>query len=147
MNFDDRDEPSLREIYAAEKARLEIDIAERAEQLARFEREKAANRQEQPVQKSYDEAPPTPRRSAPAQAPDWTNYINARVKSGDQRVTKILTEAVGETLADVRKQLRAEFDAKLEAEVAKIRIEFLQQQLDATRNVARLKSVPPAQIA
>ena len=138
-SFND-DEPSLREIYAAEKARLEIDIAERAEQLARFKREDAAH-QEQPVTKSYD-APPTPRRSAPASAPDWTNYINERVRSGDQRVTKILTEAVGETLADVRKQLRAEFDAKLEAEVAKIRIEFLQQQLDAQRNVTKLKVTP-----
>ena len=52
-----------------------------------------------------------------------------------------VAEATGEVLGKTRADLRAEF----EAELAKIRIEFLRNQLDAERsNVTRVRSVPPS---
>jgi len=53
--------------------------------------------------------------------------------------TKLSMEVVGEVLAEERKKLRTEF----EAEIAKLRIEFLRDRLDQERGVKRqLKPVP-----
>ena len=56
--------------------------------------------------------------------------------------------AVAETTGEVLGKMRADLRAEFEAELAKIRIEFLRNQLDAERsNVTRLRSVPPSLIA
>jgi hypothetical protein len=64
---------------------------------------------------------------------------------------KSAMEAVGAVLVKERKardqmrdELRAEFRAELERQVMALRVEFLQQQLDQTRNVSRLKTVGPS---
>ena len=51
-------------------------------------------------------------------------------------------QAVGQVLAEERNKLKADLKAELEREVAKLRNEFLQGQLDAERG-KRLKTVVP----
>ena len=51
-------------------------------------------------------------------------------------------QAVGQVRAEERNKLKADLKAELEREVAKLRNEFLQGQLDAERG-KRLKTVVP----
>lgn len=69
--------------------------------------------------------------------------LRAEMKKGDRNWLNAAMDAAAKHVAERDKALRAEF----EAEIAKLRIEFLQQQLDAARGVTRLKAVPPSLIA
>jgi hypothetical protein len=153
MNYSD-DEPTLREQLAIEQQQLQVDMAESTAKLERIRREEAAaaylSREEQAradtVTKCYVPAN-TKRVSHLAPAPaslttGWQNYIDTKVKSGDRHTLNLAMEVAGEAMAEMQKKLRAEFERKLETELMKVRIEFLQQQLDATRSVTRLKPVP-----
>ena len=51
--------------------------------------------------------------------------------------------ATGVELKATDRRLRAEFRAELEAEVLKLRSEFLQDRLDVECSAKRLKPVPP----
>jgi hypothetical protein len=66
--------------------------------------------------------------------------LRAGMQSADKATIEACMSAVGQVIAEERKAMRAE----LERELMQLRIEFLQQQLDATRNVARLKPVTPS---
>jgi glucan phosphorylase len=90
--------------------------------------------------------PPASAPAAAAPAPasftrEWQDYINARVKRAEKRAVEATIEVVGEAMAAMQKRLRAEFTAELERQVAALKIEFLQQQLDAER-MKKLKLVP-----
>ena len=66
-------------------------------------------------------------------------YIAREIREAERRTLKVAMEVVGEVLAEERKKLRTEF----EAEIAKLRIEFLRDRLDQERGVKRqLKPVP-----
>ena len=87
---------------------------------------------------------PAPAAAAPPPASltrEWQDYINARVKRAEKRAVEDTIEVVGEAMAVMQKKLRAEFTAELERQVAALKIEFLQQQLDAER-MKKLKLVP-----
>ena len=65
--------------------------------------------------------------------------IAREIREAERRTLKVAMEVVGEVLAEERKKLRTEF----EAEIAKLRIEFLRDRLDQERGVKRqLKPVP-----
>jgi hypothetical protein len=92
--------------------------------------------------------PPTPRRGDDEFRAD--EVINAtriklqelrtEMKKADKATIEACMAAVGQVLAEREKKLRAEF----EREMMQLRIEFLQQQLDATRSVTKLKTVTPS---
>ena len=66
-------------------------------------------------------------------------YIAREIREAERRTLKVAMEVLGEVLAEERKKLRTEF----EAEIAKLRIEFLRDRLDQERGVKRqLKPVP-----
>ena len=66
-------------------------------------------------------------------------YIAREIREAERRTLKVAMEVVGEVLAEERKKLRTEF----EAEISKLRIEFLRDRLDQERGVKRqLKPVP-----
>ena len=65
-------------------------------------------------------------------------YIAREIREAERRTLKVAMEVVGEVLAEEGKKLRTEF----EAEIAKLRIEFLRDRLDQERGVKRLKPVP-----
>jgi hypothetical protein len=74
--------------------------------------------------------------------------LRREMKAADKEWMEAAIKAVGEVLARERKErgqmrdeLRAEFTAELERQVAALKIEFLQQQLDAER-MKKLKLVP-----
>jgi hypothetical protein len=137
----------LRSHYARERQALERDMAERATKAKRDETlQWAASRRavsrEETVTKSHASAH-APRRSAPPGPAAFTiNEVIAAVgikfREADQRMVKIAMTAVAQVLVEQEKKQRAE----LEAEVAKLRNEFLQDRLDAERGVRRLKPVP-----
>jgi hypothetical protein len=141
--FNDSDEPmTFLEQVKIDHKRLLLDMAERKAKKDRDEllAWSEARQAEQPIVKSY--SPPAPRRSAPVPASfsrEWQDYINARVKQGDDRLFRSITEATGEVLGEMQKRLRAEFEQRLATELLTLRCEFLQQQLDATRSVTRLR--------
>ena len=66
-------------------------------------------------------------------------YIAREIREAERRTLKVAMEVVGEVLDEERKKLRTE----IEAEIAKLRIEFLRDRLDQERGVKRqLKPVP-----
>ena len=72
----------------------------------------------------------------------WQDYIAREIKQAEQRTLRIAMEAVGEVLTEERKKLRAEFESRLQAEIAILRIEFLADRLDQEHGTKRLKVVP-----
>ena len=78
---------------------------------------------------------------------EWANYIAARIKRSEDHTLKIAMGAVGQVLAEERDKLKAEFKAELEAEVLKLRNEFLQDRLDAARSTQKIKAVQGAPVS
>ena len=67
---------------------------------------------------------------------EWQNWITRELRAAERRAITAVAEAVGETLG----KLRAELRSGLEAEVLKLRNEFLQNELDRERGVRRQAS-------
>jgi hypothetical protein len=85
---------------------------------------------------------------------EQTLALRAEMKKADKMWVEAAMKATGKAIAEereardkLRDELRAEFRVELDRQVAAVKLEFLREQLAATRSVARLKSVPPAQIA
>ena len=78
---------------------------------------------------------------------EWANYIAARIKRAEDDTLKIAMTVVGQVLAEECDKLRAEFKAELEAEVLKLRNEFLQDRLDAARSTQKIKAVQGAPVS
>jgi hypothetical protein len=74
---------------------------------------------------------------------DWQSYIQREINQAQQATIKLLAEVVGEAMGKEQKRLKAEFEARLQAEIATLRNEFLRDRLDEARGVKRLKVVPP----
>lgn len=73
----------------------------------------------------------------------WQAYIDAVGKRAERSAIEASMGAVAEVLVELQKKLRAEFETKLEAEVLKLRNEFLQDRLDQERGASRVEDLPP----
>ena len=117
----------------------------RDEVLARCEQREEARRafKTSSRKEAVSKSEPARQRDQPM-SHDWENYITREIDKAEQHVLQLSMEVIGETLAKMRADLRREFEAKLEAEVMKLRNEFLQDRLDQERGVKRspLKVVP-----
>lgn len=66
--------------------------------------------------------------------------LRHEMKTADDGLLESAMSALGEELIRERKR----YEARLESELAKLRIEFLQQQLDEARGVKRPLKIVPA---
>ncbi len=115
---------------ASEREMAERAAAARSAEMRAWAERRAVDRPEPAVQ-----APP------PDFTAEWQSYITNKVARSEERMLKACMTAVGKALVEQRKELKAEFDAEL----MKLRAEFLQAQLDQER-AKRVRTVPPAKL-
>jgi hypothetical protein len=95
---------------------------------------------------SEQRQPPAPSPSGDRQADAasaWQTFIATAIERSERKTLTTAMEAVGECIIEREAKLRAEFEARLEVALLKLRNEFLADQLDVERGIRRLKPAVP----
>jgi hypothetical protein len=134
MTDADSDQLALREIYAAERKQLLIDIAAREQQIQQ-DKLQAVSRTDT-VTKSYNyaSAPASRRSAAPAatSTEGWRNFIMQQIDRREQSATRAMARAIAQSIGMDVIALEKRC-AVLEAELAELKKE----------RGTKLRSVPP----